>query len=311
MRVLVTGGAGFIGSHIADSLINENHEVGIIDDLSGGFLENVPAKAQFFRCDIRSDEAAEHIRAFKPRAVFHLAAQMDVRRSVADIKWDADANVVGAVNIADAAVQSGAEVFIMASTGGAIYGEQDIFPADENHPARPLSPYGVSKLCGEHYLEYYRRIGAMRTVALRFANVYGPRQNPHGEAGVVAIFCKRLLNGEAPRINGEGKQTRDYVYVADVVRANLAALHNEEAAGAYNIGTGVETDVNELAEKLCAAFGEGDIKPTHGPAKPGEQLRSVIDAARAGRELDCRPEIDIDRGLGETLAWFRANAAGA
>lgn len=305
MRVLVTGGAGFIGSHLAEALLHQGHDVMVLDDLSRGKRENVPFGARLAIASITSNEAERAISEFKPDAVHHLAAQMDVRVSVANPVLDSDTNVGGTVRIALAAVNAGAKVFTLSSTGGAIYGEQDYFPADESHPCRSDSPYGISKRCGEIYLDYFTRKRGLRTVFLRYANVYGPRQDPHGEAGVVAIFAERMLKGQTPTIFGDGKQTRDYVYVKDVVDANLRALNNDKAIGPYNIGTTVETDVLELAQRIGKHAGFPGA-PKHEPGKPGEQRRSVLDAGRAKRELGWSPTVEIDQGLKETVEWFRS-----
>src|SRR3954467_4445089 len=281
--VCVTGGAGFIGSHVAEAFLAQGRRVLIIDNLSGGRRENVPAGAELHVLDIRSKEAADLVRESGIEILVHHAAQMDVRRSVEDPVFDADVNIKGSLNLAEAARHGGVRQVLFASTGGAIYGEQDYFPADENHPARPVSPYGISKRSFDLYLFYYFVAYGLDATCLRYANVYGERQNPHGEAGVVAIFLNRLLAGETPTINGPGLQTRDYVHVSDVVRANLAAL-GRPGFHIYNVGTGIETDVNELYQETPRAVGS-DAQAEHGPAKPGEQQRSVIDAALGRREL--------------------------
>jgi len=301
--VCVTGGAGFIGSHVADALVAAGHRVLIVDDLSSGRKDNVPAGAELHVMDIRSDEAADLLAEAGVEILVHHAAQMDVRRSVSDPRFDADVNVGGLLNLLEAGRTSKLRRIVFASTGGAIYGEQDVHPADEDHPVRPVSPYGVSKLAGERYLFYYHVQYGLDAICLRYANVYGPRQNPHGEAGVVAIFLKKLLDGDVPTIHGDGLQTRDYVYVGDVVRANLAAL---DATGfhVYNVGTGEETDVNTLFETLRSAVGNGP-EAVHGPGQPGEQRRSSISAARLRRELGVAVETTIDDGLRSTASWFR------
>jgi UDP-glucose 4-epimerase len=305
MRILVTGGAGFIGSHVAELLLQQGHEVFIVDDLSSGREENLPPGAAFYRLDIRSEEFFNKVLQHKPEAVFHLAAQMDVRKSVADPQLDADINILGTIQVVRAATRAGARKVVFSSTGGAIYGEQDAFPATEEHPRRPVSPYGTSKLCGEEYLAYFRRAGGPAYAALRYANVYGPRQDPHGEAGVVAIFSRKMLAGQTPVINGDGKQTRDFVFARDVARSNLLALESD-AEGVFNIGTGVETDINTLSAMLVDATGFAG-RPEHGPAAPGEQLRSCVDPSRAKKVLNWHPEVDLKSGLEETVAYFRAH----
>jgi UDP-glucose 4-epimerase len=308
MRALVTGGAGFIGSHITEGLVELGAEVLVLDDLSHGKRENVPEGAELVQTSITTPEAERIVAEFSPQALFHLAAQMDVRFSVADPAFDAETNVTGTARIANAAARSGCDAVFFASTGGAIYGEQETFPATEEHPTRSTSPYGVSKRCAELYLEYFQRIAGMRAVCLRYANVYGPRQDPHGEAGVVAIFAQKMLRGEAPTVNGDGLQTRDYVFVGDVVRANLMAWRHGTASGPFNIGTGVETDVVTLARRIAAAA-DYDGEVLHGPPKPGEQRRSVLDIGRAERELHWEPKTALDDGLARTVAWFREQQA--
>jgi UDP-glucose 4-epimerase len=306
--VCVTGGAGFIGSHVAEALVARGHRVLIVDDLSSGRKENVPAGARFHHLDIRSREAAEVVRDAGVEVLVHHAAQMDVRRSVADPVFDAQVNVEGTLRLLEAGRQGSLRQVVFASTGGAMYGEQDVFPADEDHPTRPLSPYGVAKLAVERYLYFYHAEYGLDATCLRYANVYGPRQNPHGEAGVVAIFLDRLLAGRDCTINGDGLQTRDYVNVADVVAANLAVLGRPGFA-IFNVGTGVETDVITLYRHLAAAA--GIARPaTHGPAKSGEQHRSSITSDRLARELSIRPVVPLAEGLRETAAWFAARARG-
>lgn len=312
-KVLVTGGAGFIGSHVADRLVSEGCEVHVLDNLAGGVRANVPENAVFHEMDVRSSDVAELFARHRFAVLCHLAAQMDVRRSVADPVYDADVNVLGLLNLMEAGRQHGLERVAFSSTGGAIYGEPDPAvngggPQPESHPTRPMSPYGLSKLTSEHYLRYYSDTYGIPYAALRFGNVYGPRQNPHGEAGVVAIFAERLLRGEAVTINGEGTQTRDYVFVADVVRAFVAALAHD-GSGVFNVGTGVETDVNGLFRHINAFTG-GAADETHGPAKPGEQARSVLDVTRIGETLGWSPTVSVEDGLRETVDWFRQKAHG-
>ena len=311
-KVLVTGGAGFIGSHVADRLVAEGCEVHVLDDLSGGYRDNVPEAAAFHELDVRSDAAAALFAEHRFAALCHLAAQMDVRRSVADPEFDASVNVLGFLNLLEAGRENGLEKVAFASTGGAIYGEPDPEvngggPQPESHPTRPMSPYGITKLVSEHYLRFYHQTYGLEYAALRFGNVYGPRQNPHGEAGVVAIFAQRLLRGEPVTINGPGRQTRDYVFVGDVVRAFVAALAADRS-GVYNVGTGVETDVNELFRHINEFTGAG-ADEVHGPAKPGEQERSVLDVSHARRELGWAPEVDVATGLQTTVDWFRQREA--
>src|SRR3954454_7102911 len=298
--VCVTGGAGFIGSHVAEAFLAQGRRLLIIDSLSGGRRENVPPGAEVHVLDIRSREAADLVRESGIEILVHHAAQMDVRRSVEDPVFDADVNVKGSLNLAEAARRGGVRQVLFASTGGAIYGEQDYFPADENHPARPVSPYGISKRSFELYLYYYHVAYGLDATCLRYANVYGERQNPHGEAGVVAIFLDRLLAGHTPTINGPGLQTRDYVHVSDVVRANVAAL-GRPGFHIYNVGTGIETNVNELYDEIARSVGT-DAKALHGPAKPGEQQRSVVDASLARRELGLPAPLPLAQGLARTAA---------
>ncbi|RKH53831.1 NAD-dependent epimerase/dehydratase family protein [Corallococcus sp. AB049A] len=308
MKVLVTGGAGFIGSHVCDEFLRNGHEVIALDNLLSGKKENLDPRVRLVVLDIRSPEAAELIRTEKPQVLCHLAAQMDVRKSVEDPSFDADVNVRGMLNLLEASRQSGVKKVIFSSTGGAIYGEQDYFPAREDHPTRPVSPYGVSKAAGELYLGYYRAQYGLPYVALRYANVYGPRQNPHGEAGVVAVFSKRVVAGQGCTIFGEGKQTRDFVFGPDVARANYLAAQSDYV-GAANIGTGVETDINRLYE-LIAEAGGSSLKAEHAPGKPGEQLRSCIDASHAKKVLGWEPSVQLAEGLKRTLHFFREQAAG-
>jgi UDP-glucose 4-epimerase len=298
VRVLVTGGAGFIGSHVADALVARGDEVVVLDDLSSGKRENVPAGARFVEGDIREPQE-ELFADTRPEVCFHLAAQADVRVSVAQPDHDAGINVLGTVQLLQAGLPLGTQL-VFSSTGGAIYGECD-GPAPEDAERRPLSPYGVSKLAGEEYLAAYNRLYGTRHVSLRYGNVYGPRQDPHGEAGVVAIFLSRLAEGKRARIFGDGWQTRDYVFVGDVARATLAAA--ERDGGVYNVGTGRETSVIELLE-LCQRVAGTELEPEFATARAGELQRSVLDISRAVDELGWRPERSLEDGLRDTWESF-------
>jgi UDP-glucose 4-epimerase len=303
MRILVTGGAGFIGSHIVDAYVQAGHDVFVVDDLSTGKRENLHPQARFVQADIQDPAVRQLIVTEKVEVVNHHAAQMDVRRSVADPLYDARVNILGMLNVLEGAREAKIKKFIFASSGGTVYGEQEAFPADEEHLTRPICPYGVSKRAGEHYLYFYNVEYGLPYIALRYANVYGPRQDPHGEAGVVAIFTQRLLAGEQPVINGDGKQTRDYVFVGDVAQANLAALP-VEYSGPLNIGTGDETTVNQLFGSL-RHLTDSSAPEVHGPAKPGEQRRSVLAWSRAAQVLHWCPQIGLEDGLRQTVEYFR------
>lgn len=302
MAVLVTGGAGFIGSHIVDALLKRGNDVHILDDMSGGRRSNVPAGATLHEVDVRSPVVRDLWSQHGYRTMFHLAAQMDVRKSVADPSWDADINLRGLLNLMEAGRENGLERVVFSSTGGAIYGEPEYVPQDEHHSLKPLSPYGIAKLASEKYLYFYFDSYGIQSVSLRYGNVYGPRQNPHGEAGVVAIFTQKMLQGGRPVINGAGEQTRDYVHVADVVRANMAAL-DVDGYDVINIGTGRETSVNDLFRILRDELAP-KLDEEHGPGKPGEQQRSVLAYERATKVLDWQPEIRVEEGLVETARWF-------
>jgi len=302
MKCLVTGGAGFIGSHLVERLILAGHEVVVLDNLSHGKKSNIHPNATFKKMDIRSAKLGKFMREIRPNAVFHLAAQMEVRRSVEEPRFDAEVNILGLVNVMQSAMESGCSQLVFASSGGAAYGEQQEFPATEDHPTVPISPYGVTKRAGELYGGYFATMG-LACASMRLANVYGPRQDPHGEAGVVAIFSERLLAGESCIINGNGKQTRDYVFVADVVEAFYTAFY-EGLSGPYNVGTAVETDVNELYAAIAKHAG-ADGTPQHGPAKDGEQMRSVISAAKLDAASDWQVTVQLDEGIKQTVEWFR------
>lgn len=307
MKILVTGGAGFIASQIIDAYVDDGHEVIIIDNLSTGRKDNINPKATFFACDICSPEAADIVRRERPQVLNHHAAQIDVRVSVSDPAADIRTNVVGLVNLMEAARDAGVKKVILASSGGTVYGEQQVYPATEEHPTWPISPYGLNKLMSEKYLNYYRVQYGIPYVALRYANVYGPRQNPHGEAGVVAIFLNKMLASQEPVINGDGKQTRDYVYVADVVEANRLVLQ-EKAQGAYNVGTGQENDVVAIFRALREYTGSC-CEEKHAPAKPGEQLRSSIAPERLVKELGWKVTVPFAEGMRRTALWFKENRA--
>jgi UDP-glucose 4-epimerase len=298
-HILITGGAGFIGSHIADAFLTRGWRVTIIDNLATGSRANVPAQTTFIEADVRDANLDE----LRPDVVCHQAAQVDVRVSVRDPAADAETNIIASLHLLQKSLEAGVKRFVFASTGGAIYGEPLEVPQTEAHQRRPLSPYGCAKLAVEHYLEYYREVHGLQTLALRYANVYGPRQNAHGEAGVVAIFANKMLRDEEVTINGTGEQTRDYVFVRDIVAANVAAIE-QELTGAYNVGTGIETSVNEL-HQLIANAAEVTRAPQHGPAKTGEQMRSVLDGRALRTLANLAPPVTLSEGLAETVAWFR------
>ena len=313
-RALVTGGAGFIGSHVAELYLEQGYDVTVIDNLSSGNRANLPDGAEFHEVDITSPEAAAVVRGGRFDVISHLAAQIDVRRSVNEPLFDAKVNVLGTLNLIDAVRAAGSKArFIFSSTGGAIYGDFVTPPNREPMPKDPESPYGIAKLSGELYLAAYGRLYGIDTVALRYANVYGPRQDPHGEAGVVAIFCNRILDGRPLTVFGDGRQTRDYVFGKDVARANLAAAERplpargEVDARAFNVGTGVETSVLELAQALARAAGSS-APVEHAPARAGELQRSAVAIDKAGMVLGWRPEVRLEDGLRETFAWFAARA---
>jgi UDP-glucose 4-epimerase len=305
MKILVTGGAGFIASHIVDAYIKEGHEVSIIDNLSTGRIENINPDAHFFEMDLNDPGLLSLLEKEKFDIVNHHAAQLDVRVSVADPVFDARVNILGGVNLFQAAHKSGVRKIIFASSGGTVYGEQINFPADETHPTEPVSPYGIAKLTSEKYLYYFKQAFGMDYVCLRYANIYGPRQNPFGEAGVVAIFAKKMLDGQQPVINGDGKNTRDYVYVGDVVKANVMAL-DDNFTGIYNIGTGIENDVNYIFNIVRHHTGSECIE-IHGEAKIGEQIRSVLSYEKIYSQYGWKPDINFDFGLSLTVEWFKNN----
>jgi UDP-glucose 4-epimerase len=319
MKILVTGGAGFIGSHIVDGLLTAGHAVAVIDDLSSGSRENLPAAVPLHVVDIVDGKAVARVfDGERPEAVCHQAAQMSVSRSVREPLFDAQVNCIGLINVLDAAARHGCRRFVFASSGGVLYGDVTQ-PAPESTPANPVSPYGITKWVGERYLKFYADEHGLATVALRYSNVYGPRQNPHGEAGVVAIFCKKLLAGEPATINGDGKYVRDYVFGPDVARANVAALTGDlpqvqpKTLTSLNIGTGVGTDVNEL-ESLIRAHVAATLSrrrrpsglpgPLHGPARPGDLRSNLVDAAQAAQVLGWKPTMPLAEGIARTAEWF-------
>jgi len=303
LKILVTGGAGFIASQIADAFIADGHKVFILDNLSTGFETNINPKAVFIKADIGDKSLSSLFEKEKFDVVNHHAAQMDVRRSVADPAFDATTNILGTINLLQNCIRTGVKKFMFASTGGAVYGEQSYFPADEHHPIAPLSPYGISKFTVEKYLYFYHVQYNLNYTILRYANIYGPRQNPFGEAGVVAIFSTKLLKGDQPVINGSGLQTRDYVFVGDVVKANLTTL-KDDVSDIYNIGTGIETDVNELFHIINNAAGKGMIEK-HGPPAAGEQMRSVITSDKIFNKFNWRPSTKLETGLNQTVNFFK------
>lgn len=315
MRVLVTGGAGFIGSHLCDQLIAAGHQPAALDDLSSGSPSNLPAGVKLFKVDVRDAAAVlQAVTEFKPDAIAHQAAQMSVSRSVREPRFDAEVNVLGLINTLDAAVTNGVRRFVFASSGGVLYGDVHK-PAPENTPADPISPYGIAKMVGESYLKFYAREHGLICTALRYANVYGPRQNPHGEAGVVAIFCTKMLQGQAATVNGDGLYIRDYVYVTDVADANVRALTKEGLPpfSAFNVGTSIPTDVNQLAAALEMACAEelkrrgrpGKVPPSgHGPARAGDLRSSLVSYEAIQKTLGWSPRVPLDHGIAETVRWF-------
>jgi UDP-glucose 4-epimerase len=301
----VTGGAGFIGSHIVDRLILEGDEVVIVDNLSTGKERNINKGAKFYKLDILHSKLEKIIKKEKPDVISHHAAQMDVRRSVEDPLFDAQVNILGFIHLLEYAVKFGTRHIVFASSGGAVYGEQTQFPAPESHLTAPVSPYGISKLAGEKYLYYYKQNSGLDYTALRYANVYGPRQDPFGEAGVVAIFTQKMLRNEQAVINGNGMQTRDYVFVEDVVEANMMAIRSKPVqTDTFNVGTGVETSVNQLY-KILQSLTDSPLKEIHGPVKRGEQIRSVLDYSRIHKMMDWEPKISLKTGLEKTVNYFR------
>lgn len=304
MKVLVTGGAGFIGSHVVDTFLGNHFEVVVVDDLSTGHAENLNPAATFYKVDIRSPQIAEIFDKERPDFVDHHAAQMDVRKSVVDPLFDADVNIRGSINLIECARQYGIKQFIYISTGGAVYGEPVYLPCDEDHPINPICPYGASKHTVEHYLSMYHVNYGLNYTVLRYPNVYGPRQDPHGEAGVVAIFTGKMLKAEQCVINGDGENTRDYVYVGDCAEANLLALTVEHKPGIYNLGTGIPTSVNQIYQALKKISGY-QLPEIHGPAKLGETRFIYLKADKAQRELGWQPNWSLEDGLKHTVEYLQ------
>lgn len=308
MKVLVTGGAGFIGSHVVDAMLAAGHEVVIVDDLTTGRRQNLNPQARFYQLDIRDPELAKVFEHERPEVIDHHAAQMDVRRSVAEPLFDADVNVRGSINLLELARTHGVRKVIYISTGGAVYGEPKYLPCDEDHPIDPICQYGVSKHVVEHYLHVYQYLYGLDYTVLRYPNVYGPRQNPDGEAGVVAIFTGKMLAGKKITINGTGEQERDFVYVADCARANVLAL-NAGSAGIYNLGTSTGTSVNLLFSTLADIIGYSSGSE-FGPPKPGETFKIYLDGSRAKAKLGWSVTVDLMQGLRQTVSHFREHERG-
>ncbi len=303
MRALVTGGAGFIASHVSDGLLERGHQVAIVDNLVTGKRENIPSGSRFHEVDVRDAGLADVFAAERPDIVFHLAAQMDVRKSVADPRYDADVNLLGTLNLLECCRTYGTRKLVYAGTGGAMFGEAAYLPVDEKHPVLPISPYGVSKHTVEHYLYAYRENFGLDFTVLRYPNVYGPRQDPHGEAGVVAIFSLQLLNGETPRIFGDGTKTRDYCYVGDIVEANMLAIERG-SAGLFNIGRGIEVSDRQVFETVRDAVGV-DVEPEYAPTRSGEVEHIALDATLARDTLGWEWKVDLPDGVGRAVDFYR------
>ncbi|XOB40753.1 MAG: NAD-dependent epimerase/dehydratase family protein [Candidatus Nealsonbacteria bacterium] len=310
-KILVSGGAGFIASHLTDKLIEQGHQVIVIDNLSTGKKENLNPKAKFYELDICDSKISQIFKKEKPETIFHFAAQIDIRKSVKDPIEDAKINILGSLNILQNFIivnqpnqyKSAVPKIIFASSGGAIYGDTDVIPTPENHLENPESPYGIEKLAIEKYLNFYKKTYGLDYVSLRFSNVYGPRQNSKGEAGVIAIFCDKMLRNEKVVINGDGEQTRDFVYVDDVVEAALSAIKKEKS-GIYNIGIAKETSINEIFRKI-KELTNSDCQEIHGPIKSGEQKRSCLDFSKIKKALNWQPKYSLEKGLKETISWFK------
>lgn len=303
MKILVTGGAGFIGSHVVDGYLKNKHEVAVVSHFSSGERESLNKKAKFYKADIRNKEVLEKVfKDFKPEVVNHHAGHTSVKESVENPSYDAEINIIGSINVFELAVKYGVRRIIFPSTGGSLYGEAVKLPANENTPIKPISPYGVSKYCVEIYLDYFKRLYGIERVILRYANVYGPREGPLGKTGVVEIFIWKILKGEKPVVFGNGTQTYDYIFVEDVVRANILALNGKE--GIYNIGTGTETSLNELIEIISKVLGR-EVKPEYAPPRKGEVKRISLDGGRAKKELKFTPKYSLEEGIRRTIEWYR------
>ena len=302
MKILVTGGAGFIGSHIVDAYVSAGHQVIVVDDLSTGKKENIHPGARLIQMDMNDPGLVDLFQAERPDVVNHHAANPSVSLSVREPRFDATQNILGTVNVLEAARSAEVGKVIYISSGGAMYGNVEYLPIDENHPANPVSPYALSKHTGERYVQLYGEVHGQRWTSLRYANVYGPRQDPYGEAGVIAIFCQNLLDGVAPEIHWDGEQTRDFVYVGDCARANLLALEGGDGQ-AYNVGTGAGTSINTLFHTLVDVAGQ-DVSPRRGPRRPGDARHSYLDCAKIERDLGWQPEVDLREGLGKTWNHF-------
>jgi UDP-glucose 4-epimerase len=308
MRVLVTGGAGFIGSHICDRLLAKGHDVAVVDNLSTGRREHVPEEALFFHTDIQDASLQDTFGVFAPQVVCHLAAHIDVRHSVFDPVADARVNVLGTLNLLECCRRAGVAKVIYSGTGGAMFGEPSYLPVDEHHPVNPVSPYGVSKHTVEHYLFTYKTIHGLDFTVLRYPNVYGPRQDPNGEAGVVAIFTVTMLRGARPTIFGDGTKTRDYCYVSDIAGANVLALERG-SGGLYNLGRGLQVTDRQVFETVRAAVGAADLEPVYAPERPGEVRHVALDARLAARELNWSWQIDFENGVANAVAYYREQHA--
>jgi UDP-glucose 4-epimerase len=307
MKILITGGAGFIGSHLADALAAKKYKVVIIDNLTTGFRKNLNPKAKFWKADLTDHKKIESILKYeKPEVIFHLAAQIDLRKSVADPLFEGNNNILASMNLIELACRYKVKKFIFSSTGGAVYGDTNIRPTPENVEPWPVSPYGVGKLAVEKFLHYAHKVHGLKFVAIRYPNVYGMRQNPFGEVNVIAIFLHKMLAGKQPVINGNGKQTRDYIYIDDITSANIKALEKFGKVGIYNASTGKETSVNRIFREINKHFG-GAFKEIHGPAKKGEQKTSCLSYNKIKRDFGWSPKVDFEIGIRKTFEWFKEN----